>query len=94
MTMTAMQELEDPQIRRINWRLWGRIFARMRPYPGPTWVMIVSGLLIAAVETALPLLTAGIIDSVTGERVMATTGTFAENFVTADHRTFCWIAMI
>ena len=81
MTLTAMQETEDPRVRQINWRLWMRILSRLRPYPGPSRTMIGSGLLIAAIDTTLPLLTAGIIDSVTGEGARASTRTYALTYV-------------
>lgn len=68
--MTAPQQFEDDHhvSRRIDWSLWRRILANMRPYPVQIAVMALSGILLAASEITLPLLTAAIVDeAIAGE---------------------------
>lgn len=52
--------------RRVDWSLWRRIVGHLRPYPWPVTTMIVCGLILAAVEVLLPLVTAWIIDEAIG----------------------------
>ena len=59
--------IEEIEIRKIDWSLWRRIVGHMKPYPKQISGMLVSGLLLAGIETSFPLITAGIIDASTGE---------------------------
>ena len=63
--MTAPGQFEDDHhtSRRLDWQLWGRILSNMRPYPLQITLMALGGLFIAAIEVALPLLTAAIVDT-------------------------------
>ena len=63
--MTAPGQFEDDHhtSRRLDWSLWGRILSNMRPYPVQITLMAFGGLSIAAIEVALPLLTAAIVDT-------------------------------
>ncbi|MCH2160929.1 MAG: ABC transporter ATP-binding protein/permease [Phycisphaerales bacterium] len=68
--MTAPQQFEDDHhvTRKIDWSLWRRILANMRPYPLQIVLMATSGTLLAASEITLPLLTAVIVDqAIAGE---------------------------
>ncbi len=56
---------EDLSPRKVDWRLWRRIVGHLRPFPRAVSTMMGSGLVLAAVEVGLPLVTAGIIDEAT-----------------------------
>jgi ATP-binding cassette subfamily B protein len=60
------EEESDFSPRRVDWSLWCRIAGHLRPYPGPVTTMVVCGLVLAAVEVLLPLVTAEIIDEAIG----------------------------
>ena len=60
------EEERDSSPRRVDWSLWRRIAGHLRPYPGPVTNMIGCGLVLAAVEVMLPLVTASIIDEAIG----------------------------
>lgn len=63
MTEAALFESEDPKARHLDVKLWWRVLRNCGAYRGATATMLASGLVIAALETSLPLLTAGIIDA-------------------------------
>jgi ATP-binding cassette subfamily B protein len=62
-TESILYETEDPNSRHIDVNLWWRVLRNCSGYRGATVTMVASGLVIAALETSLPLLTAGIIDA-------------------------------
>ena len=62
-----LEDENDLAPRRVDWRLWRRILGHLRPFPRAVLTMMGAGLVIASIEVALPLVTAGIIDEATGE---------------------------
>ena len=57
--------------RRIDWSLWRRMLVHVRPHWRAVVAMIVLGQLLAAVDLALPLLTAWLVDAAVEGRGMA-----------------------
>ena len=75
--MSNSSEIEETiEIRKIDWSLWRRIVDHMRPYPKQITHMLLSGLILAGIETSFPLITAGIIDAATGERSSSSVGNY------------------
>ena len=70
------EEERDSSPRRVDWSLWRRIAGHLRPYPGPVTNMIGCGLVLAAVEVMLPLVTASIIDEAIGDGRASRIGLF------------------
>jgi len=69
--MSQYQEDPDPIATRLDLQLWGRLLAHARPYRLQGAGMVVCGLLIAAADTAIPLLTAKLIDEATAGTPLA-----------------------
>ncbi len=61
-----MLEEEDLAVRQGDWRLWRRILGHLRPFPRAVSTMTGCGVVLAAVEVSLPLVTAKIIDAASG----------------------------
>ena len=61
------EEENDAGRRHVDWSLWRRVAGHLRPYPWPVTTMIGCGLVLAAVEVMLPLVTAAIIDEAIGQ---------------------------
>ena len=62
----TMFEDEDVVPRQVDWRLWRRILGHLKPYPRAVATMTGCGVILAAVEVSLPLVTARIIDAASG----------------------------
>ncbi|HWB73909.1 MAG TPA: ABC transporter transmembrane domain-containing protein, partial [Nannocystaceae bacterium] len=56
----------DAQLpRRLDWGLWRRLLAHARPYRRHVILLIACGLLLAAVDISLPLVTGALVDRAT-----------------------------
>ena len=59
----------DAQLpRRLDWGLWRRLLAHARPYRRHVILLIACGLLLAAVDISLPLVTGALVDRATSGR--------------------------
>ena len=61
-----MFEEDDLTPRQVDWRLWRRILGHLKPFPRAVATMTGCGVILAAVEVSLPLVTARIIDAASG----------------------------
>lgn len=64
MTASTLDE-DDDRLRRFDPGLWRRLLVHARPYRRAFALMALTGLLVAGIDTALPLVTARLIDAAT-----------------------------
>ena len=62
--MSLVDDFDDPLPPRIDWRLWRQYLRRVLQLRGPTAGVVGGGLVVAAVESARPLVVAAMIDEV------------------------------
>ncbi|MHC5004474.1 MAG: ABC transporter ATP-binding protein [Planctomycetota bacterium] len=60
--MIANQHQDDEHHGRLDWAVWRRFAGHMRPYRPQLVGLALSGIVVAAVDTGFPLVTAGLID--------------------------------